>query len=190
MLRIDHLLRVLAGASAGSSVMTLRKMSSRLIRIERSSSSPQPRATTAAASSRRTSTPFSASTSKLAAGPLTSARVTRVTPLTFCSVPITSSAGPSHCTTTVAAPCIREVRLSGESTATTLPLLMMTTRWQVCATSGRMWVLSTMVCVPASSRISCRVSMICLGSRPAVGSSSTRTSGLWMMACARPTRCL
>ena len=38
--------------------------------------------------------------------------------------------------------------------------------------------------------ISSRVSMICFGSRPAVGSSRISTSGLWMSACARPTRCL
>ncbi len=35
------------------------------------------------------------------------------------------------------------------------PWLMMTTRWQVCATSGRMCVLRTMVWSPASSLISC-----------------------------------
>ena len=33
-----------------------------------------------------------------------------------------------------------------------------------------------------------RIEIICLGSRPAVGSSRMRTSGLWMMACASPTR--
>ena len=40
-----------------------------------------------------------------------------------------------------------------------------------------------------SSRISCRVSIICFGSRPAVGSSRISTSGLCRIACARPTRC-
>jgi hypothetical protein len=34
--------------------------------------------------------------------------------------------------------------------------------------------------------MSWRVSMICFGSRPAVGSSRIRTSGLWMIAWARP----
>ena len=43
------------------------------------------------------------------------------------------------------------------------PLLMMTTRWQVCETSGRMCVLRMMVWSPASSLISWRVSMICFG---------------------------
>ena len=31
--------------------------------------------------------------------------------------------------------------------------------------------------------------VICLGSRPDVGSSRISTSGLWMIACASPTRC-
>ena len=42
--------------------------------------------------------------------------------------------------------------------------------------------------MPARLLIRSRVSLICLGSRPAVGSSSIKTSGLWMMAWARPTR--
>ena len=42
--------------------------------------------------------------------------------------------------------------------------------------------------LPKSQRRS-RVSMICFGSRPAVGSSRMSTSGSWMSACARPTRC-
>ena len=49
------------------------------------------------------------------------------------------------------------------STATTRPLLMMTTRWQVCDTSGRMCVLRMIVWSPASSLMSSRVSMICFG---------------------------
>ncbi len=65
---------------------------------------------------------------------------------------------------------------------------MMTTRWHVCATSGRMCVLSTIVWLPASSLMSWRVSIICFGSRPAVGSSSTSTSGLCRIAWASPTR--
>ena len=52
-----------AAACGSSSVVTCRKISSRLIRIGRISSSPHPRLTTAAASSRRTSRPVSLSTS-------------------------------------------------------------------------------------------------------------------------------
>ena len=55
------------------------------------------------------------------------------------------ASGPATCTNIVSDPRSRAVRLSGVSTATTLPLLMMTTRWQVCETSGRMCVLRTMV---------------------------------------------
>ena len=56
-----------------------------------------------------------------------------------------SAPSASTCTYIVSAPRSLAVRLSGVSTATTRPLLMMTTRWQVCETSGRMWVLSTIV---------------------------------------------
>ena len=73
--------------------------------------------------------------------------------------------------------------------ATSLPWLMMMTRSQECSTSLRMWVLRMMVCSPARALISSRISMICLGSRPLVGSSRISTSGLWMMAWAMPTRC-
>ena len=95
----------------------------------------------------------------------------------------------STSTATISAPRRRLVRFATVSVATSLPLLMMTTRSQLCSTSDRMWVLRMMVCSPARLWIRSRVSMICLGSRPAVGSSRIRTSGLWMMACARPTRC-
>ena len=43
-----------------------------------------------------------------------------------------SAPGASTCTYIVSEPRSRAVRLSGVSTATTRPLLMMTTRWQVC----------------------------------------------------------
>ena len=61
-------------------------------------------------------------------------------------------------------------------------------RPQTMETSGRMCVESTTVWSPPRPRISSRVSMICLGSSPAVGSSRMRTSGLLRMAWARPTR--
>ena len=40
---------------------------------------------------------------------------------------------------------------------------MMTTRWHVWATSGRMWVLNTIVWSPPRLLIKSRVSMICFG---------------------------
>ncbi len=48
----------------------------------------------------------------------------------------------------------RFVRLSTESVATTLPLLMMITCSQICSTSGRMWVLRMIVWSPARPLIS------------------------------------
>ncbi len=160
------------------------------MRIGRSSSSPQPRVTTAEASSRLTSRPLALSTSNPVALPDNADGATRVTPGMPISAPWTSPPGASTCTYIVSDPRSREVRLSGVSTATTRPLLMMTTRWQVWLTSGRMCVLRMMVWSPASSLMSCRVSMICFGSSPAVGSSRISTSGLCRIACASPTRCL
>ena len=61
---------------------------------------------------------------------------------------VLQSRGPRSCKLVVAgvtAPLSRAVRLSGVSMATTFPLLMITTRWQVWATSGRMCVLKTIV---------------------------------------------
>jgi len=51
----------------------------------------------------------------------------------------------STCRYSVSEPRRRDVRLSGVSTATTFPRLMMTTRWQVWLTSGRMCVLRMIV---------------------------------------------
>ena len=179
-----------APASAASSVVSDRKMSSRLMRIGRSSSSPQPLPTTARASSRRTSRPLLAldlvaddavapvgfddarhAGHARRARPRRRRRRRRPARTSFPS----RAAARSGCRA-----CRRRRRW---------PLLMMTTRWQVCETSGRMCVLRMIVWSPASSLISSRVSMICFGSRPAVGSSRISTSGLWMSACARPTRC-
>ena len=65
--------------------------------------------------------------------------------LTPASAVAASVPGAATCTYIAADPASRAIRLSGVSTATTRPLLMMTTRWQVCETSGRMCVLRTIV---------------------------------------------
>ena len=157
-------------------------MSSRLMRIGRNSSSPQPWVTTADASSRRTSWPCSLSTSTTVMPCSPGSAFTRVTPWMAEKAGATSAPGACICRNIVSLPRRRAVRLAGVSTATTLPLAMITMRWQVCDTSGRMCVLSTTEWLPPRSLMSCRDSMICFGSRPAVGSSSTSTSGLWMSA--------
>ena len=134
------------------------------MRIGRSSSRPQPLVDDGRASSRRMSVPRSLSTSKPASVPRWSdcgdARHARGLRRASARHP---RLGASTWTYIVSAPFSRAVRFSGVSTATTRPLLMMTTRWQVCATSGRMCVLRTIVWSPARLRISCRVSMICFG---------------------------
>ncbi len=72
--------------------------------------------------------------------------------------------------------------------ATIRPRLMMMTPSQTMETSGRIWVERITVCCPASERISARISAICLGSRPIVGSSRMSTSGSPSSAWANPTR--
>ena len=180
-----------APALLASSVVSCRKISSRLRRDGRSSTRPQSLDTTRRATSRRRSSPLWQSISKLVSVPRWSTGVTRDTPGTPPSAAATSMpAGASTCTKIVWLPWMRSVSASGVSIATTLPLLMMTTRSQVCETSGRMCVLRMIVCEPASPLMRSRVSMICFGSRPAVGSSRIRTSGLCRIAWASPTRCL
>ena len=115
------------------------------MRIGRSSSSPQPPRTIALATALRMSAPCALSISKPAALSRVSERFTRETPGMDCSARCTSSVGPCAWTNIVTAPRKRSVSASGVSVATTLPLLMITTFWQVCATSGRMCVLKTMV---------------------------------------------
>ena len=70
------------------------------------------------------------------------------------------------------------------------PRLMMSTRSHTAAISGRMCELRMTVCSRPRLRMSDRVSMICWGSRPMVGSSRISTGGFATMACATPTRCL
>ena len=187
------LLRRGAGAAAAvSSVVRCRKISSRLMRIGRSSSRPQPRAddrgrelaahvaaARAVAPRSRSTLPRVSATARRRVTP--GDRRQRAAARRRPARPPGRTSSPSRAAATV--------RLSGVSTATTRPLLMMTTRWQVWLTSGRMCVLRMTVWSPPSSLISCRVSMICFGSRPAVGSSRISTSGLCSSACARPTRC-
>src|SRR6266853_413197 len=73
--------------------------------------------------------------------------------------------------------------------ATMRPWLMMTMPSHTIDTSGRMCVERITVCWPASERISARISAICRGSSPMVGSSRISTSGSPSRAWASPTRC-
>src|SRR6266436_2782259 len=73
--------------------------------------------------------------------------------------------------------------------ATMRPWLMMMMPSHTIDTSGRMCVERITVCWPASERISARISAICRGSSPMVGSSRISTSGSPSRAWARPTRC-
>src|ERR1035437_6416214 len=176
-----------------SAAVSWRKMSSRLRPTARNSLRFQPELTTVRASSARMWRPCRLSISKVSRPFLESFMTTRLTPAT-CSRRWSTSLGlgwPSAASTssaTASDPRRRLVRLVTVSMATSLPRSMMMTCSQECSTSERMWVLRMMVCSPASDLSSSRISMICLGSRPEVGSSRIRTGGLWMMAWARPTR--
>ena len=117
------------------------------MRIGRSSSRPHPRVTIARARSRRTSTSalaldlerrgtWPAVAGVVAPRALIGGRHPRDARNRRSAAPA-SSAAASTCTYIVSAPFSRAVRLSGVSTATTRPLLMMTTRWQVCDDLGK-----------------------------------------------------
>ena len=64
---------------------------------------------------------------------------------------------------------------SGVSSATIRPPLMITTRWHTAVASGRMWVLRMTEWDPARFLINSRISIICFGSSPTVGSSRIKT---------------
>ena len=100
----------------------------------------------------------------------------------------TAAAGPTISTSTreVGKNCSTSVSIG--PCATIEPLLMMTTPPQTIETSGRMCVERITVCRPAKDLMSARISVICFGSSPMVGSSRISTSGSLMIACARPTR--
>lgn len=83
---------------------------------------------------------------------------------------------------TMFCPATRCWRLSMGSSATSCPLLMMTTRLQSCWTSCMMCVLKMTVFSCPRSLMSCRISTSWLGSSPEVGSSRMSTSGLCSMA--------
>ena len=70
--------------------------------------------------------------------------------------------------------------------ATMRPRLMMMMPSHTIETSGRMCVERITVCCPPSERMSARISAICCGSRPMVGSSRISTSGSPRSAWARP----
>src|ERR1039457_3347703 len=176
-----------------SAAVSWRKMSSRLRPTARSSVRLQPELTTVRASSARMWRPVRLSTSKVSRPSLEFFITTRLTPAT-CSRRCCTSVGlgwppaASTSSATASEPRRRLVRFETVSMATSLPRSMMMTCSQECSTSERMWVLRMMVCSPASDFSSSRISMICLGSSPEVGSSRISTGGLWIMAWARPTR--
>ena len=89
---------------------------------------------------------------------------------------------------TAAEPEKRRSKFSGVSQATRWPLEMMRMVWHTAWTSERMWLLRMTVCFWPRDWIRERISMICLGSRPTVGSSRITTSGSPSRAWAMPTR--
>ena len=78
--------------------------------------------------------------------------------------------------------------LSGVSLATSFPWEMIIICPHTARTSESMWLLSMTVRCSPSSCIKSRISIICLGSSPTVGSSSITASGEPSSAWAMPTR--
>ena len=106
------------------------------------------------------------------------------------SIPAASSRVHSASSSTEAAPANSRSRFSGVSHAASRPFEIISIVPHTACTSERMWLDSTTVCVFPNSFISSRISTICFGSSPAVGSSRMIISGLPSMACAMPSHCL
>src|SRR5439155_8785897 len=119
-----------ASARAASVVVRWRKISSRLMPTWCRASRSRPRETTARAMSGRTSRPGSASTSSVATPADSGRGRTETTPGTERTASAAAVASPRTSTRSAPAPRRRRVRFSGVSSATTLPLLMITTRPQ------------------------------------------------------------
>ena len=79
---------------------------------------------------------------------------------------------------------------SGLSLTIILPSLIMIISLHTALTSCMIWELNKIVCFSLKSRIKSRISKICFGSSPTVGSSKIRISGSPTIAPAIPTRCL
>ena len=81
------------------------------------------------------------------------------------------------------------MRSDTDPVATSLPLSITTAWVQICSTSASTWLEnSTVEPASATRRTSWRTSRISPGSRPLVGSSSTRISGLPSSTRASPSR--
>ncbi len=100
----------------------------------------------------------------------------------------TSPVGPATCSSTRAAGNTCSTSSDSVPWATMRPRWMMITPSHTMDTSGRMWVDRITVCWPARERIRARISVICFGSSPMVGSSRISTSGSPRRAWASPTR--
>src|SRR6185369_8142036 len=162
-----------AASPAWSWVVRRTKTSSRVVRSRAISSSTQPRATAARKISSRGSVPAVCSTSQ---PPSPRPGWTAATPGTLPRM-ATASGAPLSVTRTAGLPTERSRSSSGVPSATMRPRSMIITRLQSSSTSGRMWVDRRSVRCRQRSRISSRMAMICLGSRPTVGSSRTRVLG-------------
>ena len=83
----------------------------------------------------------------------------------------------------------RSSSFSGVSKATSFPWAMMRILLHMVCTSERMWELISTVRLLPREAISDRISRICRGSSPTVGSSRITISGVPSRAWAMPTRC-
>ena len=165
-------------------------MSSRVIASRRSSSRGRSERAKARNTASRRSAPSSASRRKEHTPSSLAARDVRpVRPGSGASRSRTCSWGAAADTSRAGVGARERSSSSGVPAATFFPWWMMS-RWShTSCTSERMWELKITVCCRARSRIRVRISMICWGSRPTVGSSRISTLGKPSRAWARPTRC-
>src|SRR5947209_8697286 len=177
-------------SSAACSPATIRMKTSSSVVPTRLSSSRLHRCWAASAKiSPRTSRPRADSTTNLLTPSVTPRPSTATTPGIARIPSCTAAGGPTISTSTRVVGKNWSTSVSMGPCATIDPWLMITTPLHTMETSGRMCVERITVCRPASDLMSERISVICFGSRPRVGSSRIRTSGSPMIAVASPTRC-
>ena len=110
-------------------------------------------------------------------------------PVTVRATSIARADGAATSTSIVPPPPSLSASSCSDPCATISPRWITSSRSQVWLISERMWLESSTVCSPFSARIVARISTICTGSRPLVGSSRISSLGLCTSAWATPTRC-
>ena len=151
-------------------------------------STGQPAWASASESAPRRSVPASLTAVKLTSPPFSAVTRRSLRPGTAAAAASTASRLPCAVAEMVPLAARRPASSSGVPCAMSLPCAMMSTRSQMACTSLRIWLDRMTVCVLPRSWMRARISIICAGSRPTVGSSRMMTLGAPSSAAAMPTR--